>query len=73
MDNFMKSGYFNPKTISPKNSGLKQISWRQHSQPQMGSNITEDFSTIREMLARKRSLPRPPVATRHVDPSMKND
>uniref|UniRef100_A0A1I7VJ31 Movement protein n=1 Tax=Loa loa TaxID=7209 RepID=A0A1I7VJ31_LOALO len=48
------------KTSSVKNPGLRRMSWRQHSQPQMGSNISDD---LREMLDRKRSLPRPPITT----------
>uniref|UniRef100_A0A0R3S6E5 Uncharacterized protein n=1 Tax=Elaeophora elaphi TaxID=1147741 RepID=A0A0R3S6E5_9BILA len=63
MDNFMKSGHFYSKNTPGKNTGLKRISWRQHSQPQMSTNFGDDFGTMREMLARKRSLPRPPITT----------
>ncbi|VDK76540.1 unnamed protein product [Onchocerca ochengi] len=64
MDSFMKSGPINSKNNSGNSTGLKRISWRQQSQPQLKSKNSFDMSTLCESLARKRSLPRTPVAAK---------
>uniref|UniRef100_A0A915PHP7 Uncharacterized protein n=1 Tax=Setaria digitata TaxID=48799 RepID=A0A915PHP7_9BILA len=61
MDNFIRSRCLHSKSTNVENLGFQRSSWRQHSQPQMSNNISDDLLKMRDALARKRSLPRPPV------------